>query len=71
MADPFETYVTMEGDTVDLIAFDRFGEHGMEAAIWLANPGLANNEPTLPAGLVIRIPVPEVKERTVFDRLWT
>lgn len=65
-----ETYITQEGDSVDLIAYRRFGTHGMEASIWTANPGLAARGPILPAGLSITIPVPEVKDRTVNDRLW-
>lgn len=66
----FEDIVTQEGDTVDLIAFTRFGVHGMEVSILEANPGLAALDPVLPAGLSLRIPVPEVKDRAVSDRLW-
>lgn len=66
----FEEIITQEGDTVDLIAFDRFGTHGMETAILNANPGLAAMDLILPTGLIIRIPVPEVKDRTTTDRLW-
>ena len=66
----FEEIVTQEGDTVDLIAFNRFGSHGMEIAILEANPGLTARDPVLPAGLVLRIPVPEVKDRTAFQNIW-
>lgn len=59
----FEEYRCQEGDTVDLIAFQRFQTHGMEMAILEANPGLASMGPVLPLGLVIKIPVPEVKDR--------
>lgn len=65
-----ETYITQEGDTVDLIAFNRFGRHGMEAQIWDANPGLAALGPILPTGMSVIIPVPEVKDRAMSDRLW-
>jgi phage tail protein X len=66
-----EEVITQEGDTVDLIAFRRFGRHGMEAAIWDANPGLAALGPILPAGITVKVPVPEVKDRKASDRLWS
>ena len=53
-----------------LLAFTRFGVHGMEVAILEANPGLAAMDPVLPAGLALRIPVPEVKDRTAFQNIW-
>jgi phage tail protein X len=65
-----ERYAAIEGDTVDLIAFNRFGAHGMESTILEANPGLAASGPVLPVGTVVIIPVPEVKDRTVAPRLW-
>lgn len=65
-----ERYVTKDGDTVDLIAFERFGAHGMEPAILAANPGLATAGPILPAGRTVLIPVPEVKDRADVPRLW-
>lgn len=66
----FENYTCQEGDTIDLIAFNRFGTHGMEPAILEANPGLADRGAILPLGLVIRIPVPLKKEREFSHRLW-
>ena len=66
-----EDYRCQEGDTVDLIAFNRFGVHGMEVAILEANPGLAAKGPVLPLGLVIRIPVPEVKDRKTLTTIWS
>jgi phage tail protein X len=65
-----ETVISQEGDTVDLIAFTRFGAHGMEQAIFDANPGLATISPILPIGTAVVIPLPEIKERTTLDRLW-
>lgn len=65
-----ETVIAQEGDTVDLIAFNRFGQHGMEQAIFDANPGLATISPILPIGTVVIIPLPEIKERSTVDRLW-
>jgi len=73
MAEPiqFETYVTVEGDSVDLIAFNRFGTHGAEAAIFAANPGLAAMGPVLPLGLTVVIPLPEVKDRGELQNIWS
>jgi phage tail protein X len=73
VADPtFETYVTVEGDSIDLIAFTRFGTSvGATVAIMEANPGLALNDPKLPAGLTLRIPIPAPVDRKVSTRLWS
>jgi phage tail protein X len=66
-----ETVITTAGDTVDLIAFHRFGAHGAEQAIYDANPGLVDQGPILPAGLSIIVPVPGVADRTsTSNRLW-
>lgn len=66
----FEEYITQEGDSVDLIAFNRFGVHGMEPAILEANPGLADRGPVLPIGTTVRIPVPLTADRQLSHRLW-
>lgn len=67
----FESYTCRQGDMVDLIAFRRFGASNvMTEAILDANPGLAARGEVLPAGLVIKIPLPDVKPRTVTPRLW-
>lgn len=66
-----ETVVTVEGDTVDLIAFRRFGVHGAESRIYDANPGLAARGPILPLGTRVVVPVPEVKDRVQSSRLWS
>lgn len=66
-----ETYLTQERDTVDLIAWNQFGRHGMEPAILDANPGLAAHGPFLPAGLSIVIPRPEMKDRTELENIWS
>jgi len=71
VANSSEDYVTQEGDTVDLIAYTRFGAHGMEPAIFDANPGLAALGPVLPAGIVVRVPVPVVKDRVAGLRAWS
>jgi phage tail protein X len=72
MADvTYENYLTQEGDTVDLIAFNRFGgSSGPTEAILDANPGLAA-QAILPAGLTIRIPIPTQQDRRQSTRLWS
>jgi len=62
--------MSQEGDTVDQIAFTRFGRHGMESAIYAANRGLAALGPVLPIGTPVIVPVPEVQDRATSDRLW-
>lgn len=52
-----KTHVSIEGETVDAIAFAYFGRHqGTTEAIYDANPGLADHGLLLPAGLSIAIP---------------
>jgi phage tail protein X len=64
------TYVTQEGDMVDLIAFERFVKHGSEAALFEANPGLADYGPILPGGLIVKIPVIETPQTIPSKKLW-
>lgn len=67
-----ETVITQEGDTVDLIAFRRFGVHGSEVLIFDANPGLVDQGSVLPAGLTVLVPVPGAPDRvTTNNRLWS
>jgi phage tail protein X len=71
MSSQFEEYRTGEGEMVDAIAFNRFGtSRGMTEAILDANPGLAATGEIIPTGTIVRIPVPEVKDRTTVRRLW-
>lgn len=68
----FEVYTTVDGDSVDLIAFNRFGRSaGLTEDILAANPGLAQRGPVLPAGLQIRIPLPAQRDRVQSTRLWS
>ena len=68
----YEDYITTQGDTVDLIAFNRFGgSSGPTESILDVNPGLAALGPILPEGLTIRIPVPVKKDRAQSTRLWS
>lgn len=70
MADT-ETYLSIEGDTVDLISFNRFGDvPGQVELVLAANPGLAELGPILPMGTVVILPVPETLAREDSVRLW-
>lgn len=68
----FETYTTAAGDMVDDIVFKRFGtSRTITEAVLDANPGLAAMAPVLPAGVVIKLPVPKVPDRQkTAQRLW-
>ncbi len=51
-------YATIDGDTVDDIAYGYYGENTNHTeAILAANPRLAEAGPVLPAGMVVKIPV--------------
>ena len=71
MVATFESYTTEDGDSVDLIAFRRFGSHDVAEEIWDANPGLAAQGPALPAGMVIRIPLPVKRDRVESVNIWS
>ncbi len=67
-----EQYLTIEGDTVDLIAYNRFGvTHGATEAILRANPGLAAAGTKLPQGMTINIPAYVVKKANTAARIWS
>jgi len=70
MSSPTETVIAQDGDTVDLIAWRRFGTHGMEDAILAANPGLAALGIFIPRGTKIVIPVPVVAGKAIAQNLW-
>lgn len=50
------TYRTVEGDTVDLIAWRHYGDEALATAIFDANPGLADLGAVLPSGTLVRLP---------------
>lgn len=62
--------IASEGDRVDLIAYRRYGSHGMEQAILEANPGLAALGPTIPLGTRIVLPIENIKDRASSPRAW-
>jgi len=65
-------YTTIDGDVVDLVAFNFYGHHvGTTEIVLEANPGLASRSAYLPAGVVIRLPniKPPVVEQELIS-LW-
>ena len=51
------TYVTVDGDMVDLVCRRHYGRRrGAVEAVLEANPGLAARGPVLPAGVEILLP---------------
>ena len=67
-------YRSVEGDTVDLIAFRHYGDEALAPAIFDANPGLADLGPILPPGTLVRLPDPESlppPEAPAPIRLWS
>jgi phage tail protein X len=65
-------YTTIEGDTVDLIAWNQWGvTNGATEAILDANPGLAARGTKLPQGLVITLPDYVVKKTPVTRKIWS
>ena len=67
-----ESYTTQEADTVDLIAWNRYGRtKGVTEAILRANPGLAKLGPVLDAGVKMTLPdvAAEAVTKTVV-RIW-
>lgn len=68
-----DTYTTLEGDTVDLIAWRvRKQTANVTEQIFDLNPGLAALGPVLPAGVVVKVPPPPAKKsvRNV-PRIWS
>lgn len=71
--DGTSTYTTIDGDTLDLIAFNFYGNHGGTTELLLdANPGLAARGTVYDAGILIRLPERAVENPTVRSqiRLW-
>lgn len=66
------TYTTVAGDMVDLVCWRTYGdEAGFTEAVLDANPGLADDGPILPAGVVIDLPdIAPVSEAPVTVTLW-
>ena len=62
--------IAAQGDSVDLIAYRRYGSHGMEQAILEANPGLAALGPIIPLGTRIVLPIENIRDRASSPRAW-
>lgn len=65
-------YVTSDGDTADLIAWNFYGTQAGRVVeqVLEANPGLANYGPVLPAGISVTLPEIAVVETASGVRLW-
>ena len=67
-----QTYLTRDGDTVDLIAWRYYGRQDGQVVeqVLDANRGLADHGPVLPPGLSVLLPdIPE-PEQVQGVRLW-
>ena len=52
-----DTYRTIDGDTVDKVAFAHYGHHrGTTELLYEANRGLAGYPLSVPAGVTLRLP---------------
>ena len=66
------SYTSVDGDVVDLIAFNFYGHHvGTTAIVLDANPGLSEFPAYLPAGVTVRLPnvTPPTEEKELIS-LW-
>lgn len=67
------SYVTRQGDTMDLICKAYYGTErgGLVEAALEANPGLAERGPILPAGVTVTLPdLPKPATTKPLVRLW-
>ena len=60
---------TIENDTLDAICHAHYGDSSMVAAVYDANPGLAEHPLHLPAGVRIKLP-PQEAATIKTKRLW-
>lgn len=67
-----QTYITKDGDTADYIAWKYYGNQdaGTVETLLVANKGLADRGPVLPAGLVINLPEIKTPATTQGVKLW-
>jgi len=63
-------YRAVAGDILDAVCWRHYGREDAVPDVLAANPGLADADPVLPAGVVIILPdLPTPPARTVI-RLW-
>ena len=66
-------YITADGDTVDLIAYNQYGttEGGVVEKLLVANPSIADYGPILPYGVKVNLPViAQQQSATKGVKLW-
>lgn len=65
-------YHTREHDVLDAICHKHYGHtNGTVEAVLAANPGLADQRPVLPAGLLITLPMlPKAETKNQPIKLW-
>ena len=62
---------TADGDVLDQICWRHYGREDTVPAVLAANPGLADAEPVLPAGVAIVLPeLPPPPEPAAAVQLW-
>jgi phage tail protein X len=67
-----DKYVTSEGDTMDDIAWNYYGSTANRVVeqVLVANPGLADLGPVLPAGVTITLPAVAAPAEVQGVKLW-
>lgn len=63
-------HLTRDGDVVDQVVWNHYGDLGQLDAVLTANPGLAGRGPVLPAGIEITLPTRPVAPVQAPIRLW-
>lgn len=64
------SYTTKDGDVLDKVCFDYYGDSTQLEAVLEANPGLADEPYILPAGVAIELPDPVSQNETEVVNLW-
>lgn len=67
-----QQFRTSEGDTVELIAWKYYGTQAGQVVeqLLVANPGLADRGPVLPAGVVVNLPDMPTAGQSKGVKLW-
>lgn len=61
---------SIQGEMVDQICADHYGDTAMTEAVYEANPGLAALGPVLPRGTLIKLPAAPAPAPRQIVRLW-